>query len=91
MRLHRLVATALTLGGAVLVSGLPGTAYAASTDGPDFEMPFACGASWTGTSRDLPAATDSGHGTGRHGHPDPDGCRSALTRRVTSASVAVAT
>ena len=51
MRLHRLVATALTIGSVVLVSGLPGTAYAASTDGPDFEMPFACGDSWTGTSR----------------------------------------
>lgn len=51
MRLHRLVATVLTAGSAVLVSGLPGAAYAASTDGPDFEMPFACGDTWTGTSR----------------------------------------
>jgi len=51
MRLHRLVATVLTAGSAVLVSGLPGAAYAASTDGPDFEMPFLCGDTWTGTSR----------------------------------------
>ena len=51
MRLHRLVATVLTAGSAVLVSGLPAAAYAAPADGPDFEMPFLCGDTWTGTSR----------------------------------------
>ena len=29
--------------------------------------------------RDLPAAPDPGRGPGGHRHPDPDGCRPALT------------
>jgi hypothetical protein len=37
--------------GAILLAGLPGSAYAAGTDGPDYEMPFACGQVWTGSSR----------------------------------------
>ena len=47
---RRLLATALLAGG-LLLAGLPGTAYAASTSGPDYEMPFPCAQSWTGTSR----------------------------------------
>jgi hypothetical protein len=52
MRLpRRLVAISSVVTG-VLLAGLPGTAYARSTaDGPDFEMPFACGDVWTGSSR----------------------------------------
>jgi Peptidase family M23 len=50
MRLRRLLAAAVVTGGLVL-TGLPGTAYAKSTDGPDFEMPFVCGDTWTGSSR----------------------------------------
>lgn len=50
MRLRGVLATAVLTGG-VLLGGLPGTAYAKSTDGPDFEMPFVCGDTWTGTSR----------------------------------------
>jgi murein DD-endopeptidase MepM/ murein hydrolase activator NlpD len=37
--------------GATLLTGLPGAAYAASTTGPDYEMPFPCGDRWTGSSR----------------------------------------
>ena len=50
MRLRRLLAAAVVTGGLVL-AGMPGTAYAKSTDGPDFEMPFVCGDTWTGSSR----------------------------------------
>ena len=52
MRLpRRLLAISCVVTG-VLLAGLPGTAYARSiADGPDFEMPFACGESWTGSSR----------------------------------------
>lgn len=50
MRLRRLLATSVVAAG-VSLSGLPGAAYAASTDGPDYEMPFPCGDTWTGTSR----------------------------------------
>ena len=35
-----------------LLTGLPGHGVRrSSTDGPDFEMPFACGDTWTGSSR----------------------------------------
>jgi hypothetical protein len=37
--------------GATVLAGLPGAAYAASTSGPDYEMPFPCGDRWTGSSR----------------------------------------
>src|SRR3954447_2277771 len=40
--------------GGVLVAGLPGSAAAATTSptsGPDFELPFPCGDTWTGSSR----------------------------------------
>jgi hypothetical protein len=36
--------------GATVLTGLPGVAYAAPA-GPDYEMPFACGDTWTGSSR----------------------------------------
>jgi hypothetical protein len=48
-RLKRLLITGL-ISGAVAIA-VPGPAYASSTDGPDFEMPFPCGDTWTGTSR----------------------------------------
>src|SRR4051794_7282868 len=47
--LKRLLITGL-MGGAVAIA-LPGPASAATTDGPDFEMPFPCRDTWTGTSR----------------------------------------
>ena len=50
MHLRRLLAAAVLTGGLVL-AGMPGAAYATSTDGPDFEMPFVCGDTWTGSSR----------------------------------------
>lgn len=31
-----------------LITGLPATAHAATTDGPDLEMPFPCGDTWNG-------------------------------------------
>ena len=37
--------------GAVLLGGVPDAAYAASADGPDYEMPFPCADTWTGSSR----------------------------------------
>jgi hypothetical protein len=37
--------------GATVLTGLPGAAYAAGTSGPDYEMPFPCGDTWTGSSR----------------------------------------
>ncbi|CAN5489926.1 hypothetical protein BH10ACT10_BH10ACT10_05840 [soil metagenome] len=52
MRLSRRLLAISTVVTGVLLSGLPGTAYARSTaDGPDFEMPFGCGQTWTGSSR----------------------------------------
>src|SRR5512141_2486731 len=50
MRLRGVLATTVLTGG-ILLGGLPGTAYAVGTDTPDFEMPFVCGDTWTGTSR----------------------------------------
>ena len=38
------------LTGGLVLAGCP-AAYAASTDGPDYEMPFACGDTWNGSSR----------------------------------------
>ena len=46
--------TRVLLAGAVggaLATGVPGPASAAATDGPDFELPFPCADTWTGTSR----------------------------------------
>jgi hypothetical protein len=52
MRLSRRLLAISTVVTGVLLSGVPGTAYARSVaDGPDFEMPFACGDAWTGSSR----------------------------------------
>jgi hypothetical protein len=50
-RSTRRLLTLPLLAGLIAVGGLPGTARAASTDGPDFEMPFPCGDTWTGSSR----------------------------------------
>jgi hypothetical protein len=50
-RSTRRLLTLPLVAGLIVVGGLPGTARAASTDGPDFEMPFPCGDTWTGSSR----------------------------------------
>ena len=48
-RLKRLLIAGVVAG--TLTTGVPGAASAATTDGPDFELPFPCGDTWTGTSR----------------------------------------
>jgi hypothetical protein len=48
-RLKRLLLAGMV--GGALATGVPGPATAAGTDGPDFELPFPCGDTWTGTSR----------------------------------------
>src|SRR5215213_5951980 len=48
-RLKRLVLAGVV--GAALATGVPGPASAAVTNGPDFELPFPCGDTWTGSSR----------------------------------------
>lgn len=48
-RLKRLLVTGLI--GAAVATAVPGPASASTTDGPDFELPFPCGDTWTGTSR----------------------------------------
>ena len=50
LRLRARVLVPVALGAAVL-TGLPGPSYAASTTGPDYEMPFPCGDTWNGSSR----------------------------------------
>ncbi len=50
LRLRARVLVPVALGAAVL-TGLPGPSYAASTTGPDYEMPFPCGDVWNGSSR----------------------------------------
>ena len=50
LRLRARVLVPVALGAAVL-TGLPGPSYAASTSGPDYEMPFPCGDVWNGSSR----------------------------------------
>ena len=49
VRLRRLVVAGVV--GAALATGVAAPAAAAGTDGPDFELPFPCGDTWTGTSR----------------------------------------
>jgi hypothetical protein len=48
-RLKRLLIAGMVSG--LLATGVSGQASAATTDGPDFELPFPCGDTWTGTSR----------------------------------------
>src|SRR6478609_1808435 len=50
LRLRARVLVPVALGAAVL-TGLSGPSYAASTTGPDYEMPFPCGDVWNGSSR----------------------------------------